>query len=382
MGGPVVDYTLPASAERLRQSADTFVREALRPHEGGLPPAEGTLPPEIRRRVTERRRALGLWGLAVPTDAGGLGLGWMECALVQERVQRSPLGLWPHGLLAAGDPPAALHAARGDQRAAYLQPCLDGRRIAHQILVPTGPGTAPGLRAVPTPGGAVLSGAWAAVPALFTEDLLLVVLEMQGRLQGFLCEPGLPGYRVSRRRPGMGTVELVDLAWEDCRLDAGRILPDAGPAALLWRAGQQVAVLGAGAVGAAEHCLEIGLDHVRRRQTFGRPLADRQAIQWMLADSARELHAARLLLYRAASLADRGEASAAGALAGPAKAYAAEAACRAVDRVLQMHGGYGYTRDLPIERFWRDLRFYRFAEGSDGALVADGAAALVADLDA
>lgn len=379
-----MDFTLPASAEQLRQAADRFVQEALLPHEGLLPPAEGTLPEDVRHRVTERRRALGLWGLGVPPAAGGMGLGWMERALVQERVQRSLLGLWPQGLLAAGDPPAALHAMRGTQREEYLQPCLDGRRIAHQILLPGGAraGGAPGLRAMPTPEGAVLSGTWTAVPALCTEDVLLVVAEMQGRLQGFLCDRGLPGYRVCRRRPGMGSVELADLAWEDCRLETARILPDAGPAALLWRAAQRVTVFGAGALGAAERCLEIGLDHIRRRQTFGRPLADRQAIQWMVADSARELHGARLLLYRAASLADRGDRDSAQDLAGPAMAYAAEAACRTVDRVLQMHGGYGYTRELPIERFWRDLRFYRVADGSNDTLVADAAGMLVADLSA
>lgn len=381
MGEPMMDYTLPASAGRLRGLADAFVLEALGPRERGLPPAEGALSVGSRHELDAWRGAAGLWGLGVPADLGGMGLGWLERALVQERVQRSPLGLWPHGALAAGDPPLPLLAAEGPARARHLQPCLEGRRVAHQLLL-DGHGWAGGVAAVPTADGAVLAGHCAAVPALLAEDILLLVAPLQGRLQGFVCDADLEGYRVTRRRPGMGAAELVDISWEGCLLDAARILPTAGPAALLWRAGQRAAVLGAGALGAAERCLEMGLEHVRRRQTFGRPLADRQAIQWMLADSARELHGARLLAYRAASLADTGDAAAADRLAGPAKALAAESALRVVDRVLQMHGGYGYTRDLPFERFWRDLRFYRLAEGADGELIAAAAADLLAELDA
>lgn len=371
-----MDFTLPATAASLRETADAFVERALLPHAHLLPPAEGPLPPAVVRACAAERRATGLWGLTVPAGVGGPGLSSVERAVVQERLHRSLLGLWPQGLFSLGEPPTPLYGAQGPQRAQYLEPCLDGRRQAHQwVATPEGP------RASPTPGGVRLQGTALAVPAFLAQDLLIVVAQLQGQACGFLCEPGLPGYGVVRRRPGMGSVELVDLAFEDCRLEADRLLPDAGPAAERWRADLRATVLGAGAIGAAERCLEMGLQHIRARETFGRPLADRQAIQWMLADSARELHAARLLVYRAASLADLGEAAEAARLAGPAKALATAAACRVVDRVIQMHGGYGYSRDLPLERFWRDLRFYRLAEGTEAALCADGAAALVADLD-
>jgi acyl-CoA dehydrogenase len=254
--------------------------------------------------------------------------------------------------------------------------------VAHQITVPEAPAPgAPGLTCMADGRGAVLSGRWPAIPAHQTAGLLLVATAIGHRAVVVLCDDRLPGYHAEHLRHGMGSVALVDLVWDGCRVGPERLL-EAGEAALVWQAHQQVTQLGAGAVGAAARCLEMGLDYARRRQTFGRPLADRQAIQWMLADSARELHAARLLLYRVASLADAGDVEAALRLAGPAKAYATDAACRIADRMLQLHGGYGYTRDLPLERIWRELRFYRLAEGRNEDLVAASTPSLLAALDA
>lgn len=373
-----MDFSLPPAVDRWRDAATAFVAEVLTPAEGLLPPAEGDLPAEWRQRCAAARRQAGLWGLTVPAAESGPGLSWVEQAAIQERLQRSPLGLWPQGLFTAGEPPTPLYAA-GAARTRFLEPCLQGRRQAHQVWADgSGPG---GPRCTPTAGGARLQGTLQAVPALLAEDLAVVIAPCGGRTWAFLCEPGLPGYRVVRRRPGMGAMELVDLAWEDCDLPPERLLPDVAAAAGLWRAHERAVVLGAGALGAATHCLELGLGHLRRRQTFGRPLADRQAMQWMVADSARELHAARLLVYRVAAEADAGRAEEAMRLAGPAKAEAAATACRVVDRVIQMHGGSGYSRDLPLERFWRDLRFYRLAGGGEEALWAEALDGLLADLD-
>ena len=377
-----MDLTLPASASELRQAADRFREEVLVPAEPLLPPAEGPLPSGLEAESARRRRELGLWGMSVPQALGGRGLGWLSQVLVQERLQRSPVGMWGYGLSAAGEPPAPLWAATGTQRERFLAPCLAGRTIAHQLVLPA-PG-AQGSSPTATPSGdaIVLDGARTAVPAFQTEGLLVVVAWMQGQRLALVCDRDLEGYRIEHRRPGMGAVELVDIRWEGCRVGPDRTLPDAGPAADAWQARQRVGAIAAGALGAAAFCVELGLEHARRRQTFGRPLADRQAIQWMLADAARDLHGARLLVYRAAQLADGGQLADAVELAGPAKAHATDVACRIVDRMLQIHGGYGYTRDLPLERFWRELRFYRFAEGDNDAILASAAGGLLTALDA
>ncbi len=359
-----VDYTLPDSAAPLREAARRLVDEVLRPHLGQLPAAEGPWPDGLRAQAREARAALGLWGLSVPTSEGGRGLRWIEIAVVQEEVGASPVGLWAHGLLAQGEPPRTLVGARGDIRRRYLLPCLRGNRQAYQVF------GGPGIRVAA--GTGVLDGVLHDVPAFVAEDIVLLVVGPDA----YLLDPGTPGYRRTPRRPTMGAAELVDLVMEGCH--ALGVLPGAAPVAETWRAGVRAAVLGARAVGAAQWCLEQALRYANARKTFGKPLADRQAIQWMIADSARELHAARLLVYRACAALDSGEDAREAAAA--AKVYATDAACRIADRTLQIHGGSGYTRDLPFERIWRELRFYRLWEGPNDRLAAEGAGARVVAL--
>jgi acyl-CoA dehydrogenase len=374
-----MDFALPPSAAALRRDVRRLVDEELRPREHELP-REGPPPPELEAWVHERRRAWGLWGLTVPAAEGGRGLGWLERAVVQEELHRTLLGLWPLQLFTAGEPPAPLYAGNAEQRRRWLRPCLEGTRRASLLRVPAqgDPSRGPGLRVRPVRGGLLLDGEWRAVPAWVARDLLLVVTEADGRWWGCLCEPGLDGFRVARPRGTMGATTLVDLVWERCWVAEDRCFPGAGPAAAAWEAAERCTVAAAGAVGAAEYCLERAIAYARSRRTFGQPLADRQAIQWMLADSARELHAARLLVYRAAALADAGDDP--GPWPAAAKAFATEAACRVVDRVIQIHGGYGYCADLPFERFWRELRWYRLAGGPNQTLAADLAVPLLDDL--
>jgi acyl-CoA dehydrogenase len=120
--------------------------------------------------------------------------------------------------------------------------------------------------------------------------------------------------------------------------------------------------LAAGAVGSSQHLLELGVAHAKRRQQFGKPIAANEAIQWMLADSAVEIHAARLMVYDAAWKLDQHER--ASLEAAMVKVYASEMANRVADRVLQIHGGMGYMKDSPIERAYRDARILRIYEGT------------------
>jgi acyl-CoA dehydrogenase len=352
-----VDYAWPEGAGAWRQRARAYVEEVLRPLEGALPPAEGGLPPGEDLRCRGARRAAGLWGLAVPAELGGAGLPVTLQAAVAEELGRSLLGLDPHGLLAAGEVPwPLLRAGDGELRAA----CLVGARQAWQL-------DGSGLAATRLAGGVRLEGTLAAVPEYMVRDVVVLALPGGGAA---ILEAGAPGWAASPPRPTMGSAQLVDVRLEGCEVPARRLAPGGAAG---WQALRRV-VLAASALGAAARCLEAALEHARRRHTFGKPLAERQAIQWMLADSARELHAARLLCYQAASEADRG--ADAGALASAAKVLGAEAGCRIADRALQIHGGYGYSRDLPFERYWRDLRYYRVLEGTGEDLAAGWAGLL------
>jgi acyl-CoA dehydrogenase len=367
-----MDFQLPTAVRQVRARARKFVEEALRPLEGALPHGGAGLPPAVAADLQVRRRAQGWWHLSVPRAEGGPGLTWLEQAVVQEQWHGSTLGLLPLGLFATGEPPAPLYAATAAQRARYLQPCLDGGRLEQVVLPPWRPGRDRGLRVRRVPGGALLTGTWPAAPAWAAAHPLVVVAggfdHCPDDAPAFLCPPDLHGMVVARRRGTMGALELVDIRWEDCFVPDDAIVPAVGAAARRWEAHRWAVVLAAGAVGAAERCLRDAIAWARTRHTFGRPLADRQAIQWAVADSARELHAARLLVYRAASRADAGADP--GTAAAAAKVYATGRACQVLDRVVQIFGGAGYCADLPYERYWRELQAYRVLGGTDAELLA------------
>jgi len=186
-----------------------------------------------------------------------------------------------------------------------------------------------------------------------------------GRMSAFLVERGTPGFSVTRQDTTIGSaaILLADLLFDDC------VVPDD---ALLGQAGQGFAIamgsltngrlgVSSACVGAADRLLELSIARARQRSTFGEPLAGRQAIQWMLADSEIELRAARLLVYQAAARADRGldikvDASA-------CKVFGTETAGRIVDRCIQVLGGMGVAKEMPLERWYREMRIKRIGEG-------------------
>ncbi len=338
---------------------------ALRPLEESLP-QQGPPGVAIAEAVHRARRACGLWGLHAPREVGGLGLSWRQCAVVQEEWHRSLLGLWSYQLFSAGEFPPGVGGLGSD----VVEACVRGERRVHQLQVPEGSLT---FQMGPD-GKMMVDGVCPGVPAWKATDLLIVA---QGDA-GVVCTLGLAGYAVVNRRGTMGSAELVDLVFQGCRVGPDGVLEGIGDALARWQAMQRLQ-LAAGAVGAAEYCLERALEHLRGRVTFGKPLADRQAMQWLVADSARELHASRLLVHRAALQADAGGDPTHAALV--AKVVATDAACAIVDRVIQMYGGYGYCRDLPFEHFWRELRLYRFLEGNNEELAGLATSDVLARLD-
>lgn len=181
----------------------------------------------------------------------------------------------------------------------------------------------------------------------------------------FLVEKGTPGFSLSRPIPTMGDDwEPHQLTFEDC------VIPDAnrlGPVGGGWKLAVEQLTHGrlkiaAYQLGIAQRCLDIAVEWARNRTTWGKPIASRQAVQWMVADSATELDAARLLTYRAAWLYDQGKRSETEAFM--AKLYATEMAQRVTDRCLQILGGLGYSKELPIQSFYRQVRVWRIGHGT------------------
>ena len=163
----------------------------------------------------------------------------------------------------------------------------------------------------------------------------------------------------------MGEWGPASLSFQDVRVPSANILGEMGQGFTLgmqW-IGQGRWVIAARAVGAAERLLQMAIDYANSRVTFGQPIGERQAIQWMIADSAVEIEATKWLALRAAWMAEQGQDTR--HLASMAKLFGAGMGNRVVDRVMQIHGGMGYTRELPIERWYREMRVWRIYEGTD-----------------
>ncbi len=172
------------------------------------------------------------------------------------------------------------------------------------------------------------------------------------------------GWR-SERIPTMGEWDPAALIFENVRVPEENVLGEVGwgfKLGLEW-IGQARWVIPARGVGAAERLLQMAIDHAKTRVTFGKPIAERQAIQWMIADSAVEIEATRWITLRAAWMQDQGLDNR--HQASMAKLYGANMANRVCDRVLQIHGGMGYTKELPIERWYREMRVWRIFDGTD-----------------
>ncbi|HTD64128.1 MAG TPA: acyl-CoA dehydrogenase family protein, partial [Verrucomicrobiae bacterium] len=189
----------------------------------------------------------------------------------------------------------------------------------------------------------------------------------RGGITGFIVEKGFKGLRVGKIDDKMGLrgSHTGELIFEDCEVPEANVLGGqvgAGFRTALGALDIGRVSLAAGAVGSSQHLLELAIEHSKRRQQFGKPIAANQAIQWMLADSAVEIHAARLMVYDAAWKLDQKKR--ASLEAAMVKVYASEMANRVVDRVLQIHGGMGYMKDSPVERAYRDARILRIYEGT------------------
>jgi len=189
----------------------------------------------------------------------------------------------------------------------------------------------------------------------------------RGGISAFIVEKGFPGFRVGRIDDKMGLrgSDTAELIFQDCAVPEANVLGGtigSGFKTALGALDVGRVSLAAGAVGSSQYLLELAIEHSKRRVQFGAPIAANQAIQWMLADSAVEIHAARLMVYDAASKLDRGlRVSTEAAMV---KVYASEMANRVVDRVLQIFGGMGYMKGSPVERAYRDARILRIYEGT------------------
>lgn len=360
--------------EQQRLLIDTvrrFIADELAPLEDEVERA-GVLAPEHAARIHAKSKALGLYAMNMPAELGGGGLSALDQMLVEEQFGRTTDILIRR---AFGNVYEMLLECRGTQVERWLKPCITGERVASIAITEPGAGSdAAGIktRAVKKGDGWVLTGTKHFISDGLVSDFFLVtaVTDPAAGPKGismFMVDKALPGFTVGRDQPMMGLrgTSHVELAFDEVPLEPMALLGEEGRGlmlALSTLGRVRLAQVGARAIGKAALVLEKTVAYANDRRQFGQSLGQFQMVQQMIADSVIEVNCARLLLHRAAFEIDQGRD--ARDLIAMVKVNAAETLGRVVDRAVQIFGGMGFCKDLPIERYYRDARIYRIFDGA------------------
>ncbi|MEQ3549442.1 acyl-CoA dehydrogenase family protein [Pseudonocardia nematodicida] len=360
-----MDFSLSDEERAVRDTVRAFVTrevvpledEVLRNERAGRPP----LPDGVLTALQEKARAAGYWGVTTPPEYGGMGLAPVMHAVLEMELARTFV---PFRFGGSAD--NILFAASAAQREAYLLPTIAGERRSCFALTEPGAGSdARNIRTRARRDGAdwLLDGEKTFITGGDAADFAILFARADEGVTAFLVDRDR-GW-TSTPIPTMGEWSCASVVFDGVRVPADAVLGEVGGGlelALSW-IGQGRYVIPARAVGAGERLLGMACAHASTRESMGHPIAEYQAIQWQIADSQVELEATKWLTLHAAWQAQTGrDARHATAIA---KLHGAETANRVVDRVLQIHGGMGYTRELPIERWYRELRVLRIYEGTD-----------------
>jgi butyryl-CoA dehydrogenase len=365
-----MDFALTEDQKMLQTMVRDFAERELEPIAAQID-EEARFPAESVRKAAE----LGLMGIGYPEKYGGSGGGAIEQVITFEEVARvcaaTAVVIIASNELAGH--PIYVHGNE-EQRQQYLMPLLRGERLGSFGLTEAGAGSdvaSMTMTAKRQNGGYVLNGNKLFITNGAEADIIVAFATVD-RSQGyrgvtaFIVEKSTPGFSVGKheRKLGIRASSTAELVFEDCFVPEKNRLGKEGRGFRIALESIDSSRIGiaAQAVGIAQGAFDKSLAYSKERQQFGEPIANFQAIQWMLADMATQIDAARLLTYRAAYLKDQGlefvkEAS-------MAKVFAAETAMSVTTRAVQIHGGYGYTKDYPVERYFRDAKITEIYEGT------------------
>jgi acyl-CoA dehydrogenase len=365
-------WELPEELVMLRDTVRRFMDEQVKPAEAKVEHDAYFLPPEALAPLQARAKALGLWCIRSPAEYGGAGLSLLAQAIVAEESARCRMGAYVPACGAFGaDPPNVLFLGTPDQIERYALPSIrEGKRSFVAISEASGgsdPARSIRTRAVRKGDRYVLNGSKLWITGASTTNYGIVFARTgdQGQRGGITCfiVDGNAKGLTMKPIPVIRSYFPHELIFQDVEVPVENRLGEEGEGFKLaetWLVEGRVPYA-AGTIGIAQEALEMAIDWSKQREAFGSTLADKQAIQWMLADSEIELRAARLLVYQAAWKADLGQDLK--IEASIAKVFATETAGRVVDRCIQIFGGLGVSRELPLERWYRELRIKRIGEG-------------------
>ncbi|SDM89439.1 acyl-CoA dehydrogenase [Polaromonas sp. JS666] len=369
-----MDFALNEEQKMLVATVRRFIDEELRPLEDEVE-QQGFLDPDKARAIHEKSRALGLYATNMPVQFGGGGLGAVDTMLLEEQFGHTTDILIRR---AFGNVYEVLLAARGEQVGRWLEPAVRGERVCSIAITEAGAGSDAGgitTRAVKTADGWRLSGSKHFISDGEISDFFVVSAltgaaddkDGKKKISLFLVDKGLPGFTLGKDQKMMGLrgTSHLELWFDNVPLEPIALLGDEGKGlqqALGVLGRVRLAQVGARAVGKASHVLTLMVDYAAQRKQFGKPIADFQLVQQMLADSVIDINAARLMVLHAAWMIDQGLD--ARDWISMVKVQAAEALGRVTDRAVQVFGGMGYCKELPIERYYRDARIYRIFDGT------------------
>ncbi|MQA62218.1 MAG: acyl-CoA dehydrogenase [Actinophytocola sp.] len=371
-----MDFSLSTEEREIRDWVRTFIRREVMPYEQEVLRRERLGQPGLtadeRRELQLKAKEAGFWGVQTPQEYGGMDLSATMSALLWAEAGRTFV---PFAF--GGEADNILYHGNDEQKQRYLLPTIAGeRRSCFAITEPGAGSDAKAIRATARKDGGdwVINGEKTFITGGNEADFAMV-FAVTDKAKGAGADGGVTCFLVDREMgwrsepiDTMGEFSPAALIFEDVRVPESNVLGEVGGGftlAMQW-IGRGRYIIPARALGACERLLEMAVEHANTRETFGAPIAERQAIQWMIADSAVEIEALRWLVLHAAWQVDQGGwNSASRHLVSIAKLYGGVKANEIVDRVLQIHGGMGYTRELPIERWYRELRVARIYEGTD-----------------
>lgn len=369
-----MDLELSEEQRLITETVRKFVRDEIVPLEADLDPDASELNPADHDRLVAKVKAMGFYGLDIPPEYGGPDIDIVTRTLMAIEMSQHRAGLYTpcYGVF-GGAGLAQLFEANDDQKERYLYPTLRGEKHGFFGLTEPSGGSDP-ARAIQTTAVKdgddwVINGAKIFISGADRADFGIVFARTdasRGRagITCFIVDTDAPGFHVRRIVHTLrSTSYATELQFEDLRVPAANVLGEVngGFAIANDRLSRQRIPYSAACISVAVKAQEMSIAYAKQRETFGDLLASRQAIQWMIVDNEIDIRTSRWLTLAAADRANRNEPFR--TEAAMAKLVSTEAGGRVVDRAMQIHGGYGMTKDLPLERWYREIRIRRIGEG-------------------
>ena len=366
-----MDTDLTPELQEFRRGVRRFVDGELRPWAEVID-REGEIPAGLWDAYTQH----GYHGMRLPAEFGGAGLALMQYCLAMEEFSRVHRVFTITANFTSGMTPLAImRNGTPAQKSRYLKGFARGQLKSGFALSEPGGGSDAGAittRAERRGGNWVLNGRKHYISGGHMADVIMVIAvtdpekRQKGGITAFLVDKGTPGFTVTRvdTTIASGAIKLAELTFEDCKVPDEAVLGEVGQGFKIAMGSLNAGRLNVSCccIGAAESLLAMSTGHAKLRQSFGAPLADRQAIQWMLVDSAIDIKAARAMTYDTLMKVEAGrDVASAGSMC---KVFCSEMVGRVADRAVQIHGGQGVMHGFPVERFYRDVRHYRVGEGA------------------